>query len=790
MGSRFGWQNPGHLFSIFIWKLVSMFADFFSFLRNKKAENRLARDDAFKLFLLFSGVGFISFLIVQPFWVDRFYAPFDLNFMTIPDRASFSLALKRGEWGFWYPLVWRGLDHLGFSETGMFHPFHLLSYRFLPFSWALLLEMLAPIPLLFLGTYFLLRRGYGLRMYPAYFGAALLAFSIFPMSHFVHVHMCLIFAHLPWVLWAVEGVFRSRRPFFPAVGVAFLYASMFLLCHPQMPFVVSLGVGLVVIRHGVWAGIHSKSFRRRLALLLVAGITGLLLGMPQIYATLSALKQSDRGHLTAAERGNFSLPPIYLTSNLCPGFFRSHVPRDWVYGADGQKLGFFGNGAEFSGYFGFALLCLLYSSLVLLGVNRFCGSARITFWTLLGGGVFILLLAMGRYVGISSVLGHIPLLSLFRCANRYKGVLCAILAFSGAAELQAIERVSWGPEVWKRKAGWLLLPFFFSLGLSLVAGFSRSIVYQGEPLALGRGWSLFWGPAVALVVPVLILWPWRGRGAALGVLGLVCFLDLAGYGLPHVRQVPYRSLAEIQQLRGSLEQAHPFRWISANNSPLWQGAFLATGYLGMKPRPILDFTDVEQARLASIAVWRDDAGKSWVFPGRHLPRFRLVPNLVIRQGPLKELKKFDPEQVAFCSPGASVVSNGLSGPPLSRVESLRLLKDFFDCIELQVYTEHRRLLVCSDRYAPGWRVTVNGQETPIIPLYDNALRGVVIPAGDSKVVWRYFPPSLLVGLRLACMGSILLFGLLVGGIVQIFSRNREQDVLNGKKQERGMKKCR
>jgi uncharacterized membrane protein YfhO len=64
--------------------------------------------------------------------------------------------------------------------------------------------------------------------------------------------------------------------------------------------------------------------------------------------------------------------------------------------------------------------------------------------------------------------------------------------------------------------------------------------------------------------------------------------------------------------------------------------------------------------------------------------------------------------------------------------------------EAKVRTSGQSLVVFSEVFYPGWIATVNGAERPIVEV-DGALRGVVVPAGESQVQLRYRPMSILAG---------------------------------------------
>lgn len=63
---------------------------------------------------------------------------------------------------------------------------------------------------------------------------------------------------------------------------------------------------------------------------------------------------------------------------------------------------------------------------------------------------------------------------------------------------------------------------------------------------------------------------------------------------------------------------------------------------------------------------------------------------------------------------------------------------------MDVRAASRALLVLSEMFYPGWEATVNGRRARIYQT-NGALRGIVVPAGESRVVLHYAPHSVYAG---------------------------------------------
>jgi uncharacterized membrane protein YfhO len=80
-------------------------------------------------------------------------------------------------------------------------------------------------------------------------------------------------------------------------------------------------------------------------------------------------------------------------------------------------------------------------------------------------------------------------------------------------------------------------------------------------------------------------------------------------------------------------------------------------------------------------------------------------------------------------------------------------------VRLKVDSEGPGVLFLSDRYSPGWRVTVNGTSRDVFRA-NTEFRAVCVPEGESDVVFSYRPLSLYLGggaSILALLGTVITF---------------------------------
>lgn len=180
------------------------------------------------------------------------------------------------------------------------------------------------------------------------------------------------------------------------------------------------------------------------------------------------------------------------------------------------------------------------------------------------------------------------------------------------------------------------------------------------------------------------------------------------------------------------------------------------------------------------AVGKDEPGRLVYDDGRWrvyeqpnpCPRAWVVPQVVV--DPSVDVVRFRERlaQPGFDPMRVAILQKPLpeSLPDAPEVQSqIRFTKYDADAFELDVNVNRRAFLVLSEMYYPGWEATVNGRPATIYKT-DHFLRGMVVPAGQNHVVFRYRPRSVMLG---AALTIPMLLGALAIGVVTMLKQRRD-----------------
>lgn len=690
----------------------------------------------------------------------------DLLLAQLPFRMSYAENLRGGLPLGWCRYLFCGFDLAGEGQLGAFHPAHLLLYRLLPFSAAFELDLLWPYPVLLLGTFLWWRRH--LPDGAAAAGALWFAFTGFHTLHFHHPALLAAAAHLPWLLFALDGLLDADTPRQAAswrAWLALVTASQGLLGHPQ-------AIWMTVLAE-VWylaARLSLVPARwRRLGDVAGAHAVGWLLAAPQALAVGGYYLDSARREADAAFRNTFAVWPGGLLQALAP------------YAYAGRRTGQIGFN-ETAVYAGCVPVMLAVCGVAVRPRSASLRRLRAMAWL---GAAVAGLLCLGDRGGLGRVLAWLPVVGGFRCPGRYGLLLQLGLGAAAAITLAGLlDSAADGerPAVWR--------PALACWGLSVLAAlWYLPHALRGEPRC-GRVAELALGPLLFGLAGWLVCATARGKRLAAAGLVVLAAVDLGAYGLQTPVHRQSRAPSELSGLVTAPAEPERGRLLGTDNRAALAGYSTMDGYTGFPPSRRLHYADPATWRVANVrfarAAWRGgeldcrpktlldwlaqvhegdaatmeqavrdglrrSAGRNerddgWLeLPGA-LGRAWLCGQAVVSQRPADDLPKLDPRTTCLADEPVSL-GGGDGG-------EVRTVRDESGVMAFMVDAPVRQMLVVSESYHTGWHATVDGGPEAVRRV-DGDFLGCVVPPGRHEVRFEFRSPALGPGRWLSAAGLLL-----------------------------------
>ncbi len=645
------------------------------------------------------------------------------------------------------------------------------------------------------GTYLLVRE-LRLGFWPgllAGFSFALCAFDVVWLTHQAHVAVAVL---LPWLLWLTERIVR-RGGRWEGLALAGVVAAALAGGHPGTQVHV-LGAALLyaLVRSATVSGIAGGDRLRRLA--TVGG--GMLLGVLLVAVVLLPAERAAVDTVGVQIRRADSSSP---TSGGIPwGSLFAAVFPDW-WGRPSEALLDGGPASYNERAFYAGTVALLFAALALVSRGAWRRKAP-----------FLALLALGLTVPVDpspvrSLVVQLPGFDRVQNARMvlwFAFALAVLAAFGLQAALEAPRRQAraWaavgvavvagvaaivsidlapgdvgaafdhladrfagstpGPLALASVIRWLALAALVGLGLLALRVGARRPAIAGAMLALLAATDMLlfayayqpMGPK-ALVMPprtpaVAYLQRHVADGRIAGV-GLALSADWSTtYGLRDVRgydapQPSRRFYALWTAIKPTQQPGAPFDVAELSPEGLRMLSLLGTRYVVVAPEagPPPGSRLTYAYRGADAAVLENP---------RAAPRALVAERVHVAAGERAELatvltNRFDPRRDAVVRRdelGQDTPEGVVGG-------SVRVVEEANARVVLRASLPRRGLVVLDDAWAPGWSVTVDGR--PARALQANVvLRGVVVPAGEHTVEWRYRVPGLRAGTLLSGVGAV------------------------------------
>jgi hypothetical protein len=651
--------------------------------------------------------------LLGPLLTGRVFVYDDLLSFHLPMRYLYQQALWSGDSVLWTPSIFAGVYLHGEGQVGLFHPFHQALYRLFPLGTAFNLEVIASYVAAFAGMFWLLRR---LRCShaAALFGAMLFSFGGFNLLHLHHVNMVAVVAHIPWLLAAADVLIvdeRKRARTLAFVAMSLIPGSELLLGFPQAVWWSMMALAAFsLLRAG-----ETKRWRR-LWFCVVAVAIGVLLGGIQLLPTADAAAQSMRAGVAREFALTYSLHPLNLLQLWSP-----YVFNDGVYStADTPSF------HEFGIYSG----AIMPVALAWVWIRRRALHERRAL--VVGCTVFtvvMLVLALGRYGGLATLLTFLPVLESLRAPARYivlAQLALAILAAVAFDDLRATADDGHGATPGRQAGLWI--PTALGVLTTLVLN-ARLIGYDGNPFA--RAGTAAAGVAILAAVTLLVHMAGRRARWALPVLVLVTAVDLGLWGIRFVYQEAPRTIAEaIEGVPDAPSNpadryaAPPIDGPYRSDLLVMRGYRLTRGYLALLPAT---------RHPLNSGVAMQLSGMRWVITrdGRRRPA----------EGGAERVRLLDAR------------GNPATG-------DARLVVDRPGRLVVHVDAPDRRSLAFTERFHDGWSATIDGVPRPMVRVEGDFL-GCVLEKGVQRVTLRFMPRSFVYGSIVSGFGVVLLAGILI-----------------------------
>jgi hypothetical protein len=749
----------------------------------------------------------------------------DLPLVDYPWRLLARRLLHEGTFPAWNPYVLSGIPFYSNPQTGLFSPFNLPLWT-LPLNYGLGVSAALK---LFAGGFgaYLLARELRLGFLPGVLAGVAFAFSAINITWLAHETLPGVVVMAPWALWLVERILARGR-LGSAIALAVVVAVALGGGHPSMQaHVLIVTAAYALVRAACLRG-QEPQLRR--GLVLVGA--GLLAGISLMAIMLIPEVRSSHDTVGVLARQNGELPSSRISYEA---LMTAIAPDRW-----GRPSGFetpvtvtssrilWVNYNERTFYAGTVALLLAF-----VGLLSPSGWRRKLPFAAIGLGALAVAVHVPGLIWLANTLPGLKLVEPERIHFAFELSVALLAGFGLQAVLDA-------PTALKRRIAVVALAVLCGVAVALGAGVSGADVERTiEHFLTGRSWPLdgvlaltavAWFLLFALGVGALLLLArlrpsWRtGVAVALVLLAAVdAYRFVNGFQPmgPESSVIPARTpaLAYLERHRDEGRVIGPdptlppdtgleygLRDVRGYDPPHPTTRMLALWRLAnprqtsWQPLGIEGIGPVQLQLLRVLGVRYVIADPETTFSRREVPTLTTVyegEDAMILESDAASPRTFVPAAVRvtadMAATGRAVVEAGFEARREVAVErdqpgvaalsgahgSATVTDEQNARVTLDARLDRRGLVVLNDALMEGWSVRVDGR--PAAPVYVNSvMRGVVVPAGEHEIVWRYAVP----GLRLGALVSAVTAAVLAATAAALALRRRRRPGLRARARAR------
>jgi len=383
------------------------------------------------IFLVLTLLPLLYFYPAALGWISL--VPGDVWTSNLGVRVLVGRMIAQGQFPLWNPYIFAGMPLLAAIYPGALYPPNWLFAVLQPGAAINVVEITSYHLALF-GAYLFARR-IGIGRLGAVVTGVTFSFSGFAIIHLAHTHRITAVVWLPWILLAVEELYRRASWLWITLGAVCVALQVFA-GEPQMTFYTMLLCGAWVI-FSLWLRDEGERRWRFVAALAAMAVSAGLLSAIQMLPQLELLREGERAQLSYGVFAAYSMPPRQIWSLIFPYFFGGAAVAPY-------KVPYWGmwNQAVNGSYAG--LLGLLLCGVAVSGRRQEKERRRLVwFWGMVA--VMALILSFGAYLpfGLFHLLHRLPGYNLFRGPYRHLfefSLAVAVLAGLGMDRIVGLER--------------------------------------------------------------------------------------------------------------------------------------------------------------------------------------------------------------------------------------------------------------------------------------------------------------------------------------------------------------
>lgn len=691
----------------------------------------------------------------------------DVLHLNLPLKAILSTSLKNHNFPVWTPFLSSGFPLLAEGQIGTFYLPNLLLFRFLPVVTAYNLNLALSYYIAALGMYLLCRK-LKFTFVTSLITSFVFVFSGFFSTHLNHFNLIQAASLLPLIFWAFLLLWQKNTlPY--VVLFAFFLSQQIFTGHFYIVFITLVGL-LIFILCIIFNSNRKdriKFVRERIGYGLLSIFGVFAFSAIQLLPTIELWQYSGRSTgLDFETVTSYPFPIKHVLSFINPYYFGS--PRDGSYPVYSSDWGIFW---ENTGYIGVVPLILALISIFFIK-EKIVLSAWIIF-------ISSLLLVTGKYSPLYFIFSF-PFFNLFRVPSKY--LLLVVFSLSLLAGITFNKIISNSGKISKIV---LIVLLFISIGID-----EYRFSYDYPPVSEAAGWSN--EPEILKLLPekqsgiasigsvnlwnsVFLIKGWQDikpyfyfRNSLYpnynAVFSLPTPLINTGGLIPR-RSALFHAMIKDIEVNGEKATATPSA-ISRNALNLAGVRYLISPYSisGVNVKKLGEVNYENDKNILPLSVYLNEKARNQSYISFKSYKVTTKEEVV---------EKFN--SLEFLTDNSILVENDdmIIDRNKNASGSSEIVFRSDTSVSLKTSSTDNGILVLTDTNYPGWQAYIDENPVPVKTV-NLAQKGILLPKGEHKVIFRFYPKSFEVGKVITIVSFVTGAGALFLSLV--FYSRKDSDI--------------